>query len=605
MTREARRKTQGATLDFTKRDAELASVLKSLRPETPPMPGPSMHLRRDGLIVPDRFAKEAEPDDLIHLYATSFDILERNLGAEFVLQILDRTTLSDVARFATHWLGKILKIDADWPSVDQEFCDIYLKGDAKRRAEVLIGKDYIIVLPQALILLLKLGLFRCGREPRDSRAVGLLPAAMSAVAFGLGSGADGTAEDDGTTRLIGELIANQHFNNGVDIATQLALYEARWFSVEFADGAPLADTYRTVIGVPLEVIAAVVLSTWAHMNSTAEAFITRDLFRDLNLPPALIDQALEIISADPGQLRDAFAELEESAEGWDPTAWNFSPFERWPLMRLDGGWYVVSPKFLLNRALAWLPVLDIEYSLNRRGKTAESGTWKDRIGKTTERYVQTIVANSYAQLPGRVLREEDLRSTLQVPGKVADVAIDYGHAWVLLEISTRRLQRPAVMGDGGRTLDYEVDGLCAKARQLDDTIKRLRQFRSEPTRRSSSSSTRFYPVILLTEGYPINPLVLNRLREVLKMKNVLVGRDTSPIELMSLDELEAVESLAGRGGPTLLEILSSKADGGMRLGAVRDHMLLSLHLESERPRRVLNAVERVLDSVAELFPHDA
>ncbi len=145
--------------------------------------------------------------------------------------------------------------------------------------------------------------------------------------------------------------------------------------------------------------------------------------------------------------------------------------------------------------------------------------------------------------------------------------------------------RDSVHGGAAVRLDDEIDALCEKAKQLDATIKQIRQnaFRSVA---KGSGEVHFFPVILLTEGYPVNPITLDRLREVLSMKSILSSRDIAPVELMDLVDLEIVEAVADAGGPSLVDIIKSKHEGTMRLASVTDHVRKVMRLDPLIPQRV-------------------
>ncbi|MBM7820113.1 hypothetical protein JOE63_002590 [Cellulosimicrobium cellulans] len=523
----------------------------------------------------------------------------------WLLNTIEHTSLSDVLEFATTWTAKSGATDVRWSDVDREFAQTYLSGEYLDRALVFLAKPRRrLVVPQALMVLIKIALFSCGRQVRTPEHVRLLPAALFTVGSGLNGGKQPRRRED----LIGEFIANQHFNNSTDPATSMALYDARWHDGRFSDGQlPLAQTYAEVMGHNLNDLALVVLAIWARVNLGGSPFFRTDMFSGA-IDPQATEQVLSLLSATPEQLRQQIDEAEIApSTPWNSVPWTFSAFERFPLIQHDDSWFVVSPKFLLDRLVTWLPVFDVKAAIEAQGSASDAARFDTRFRTTTERYVQDIVARTYELLPGRVYTEVELRAELGRNHKVADIAIDYGHAWVVADVSTRRLMREAAHGGAGVTLDHEIDALCKKFEQIHSTIRRIREarFQVRPSR-GESEPARFYPVLILTEGYPVNPFVLDRLREVLAAKNILCGRDTAAPEVIDLADLEAVESLATSGGPTLIDVIRSKQNGPLRNMDMTSHIRNALGLSPTRPERVKQAQDRVFGRVvAALPPQDA
>ncbi|NMF28352.1 hypothetical protein [Cellulosimicrobium aquatile] len=537
----------------------------------------------------------------MQVYATAPDIIGLEPGVQWLMTTIDHTSLTDVLRFATPWVARGDAAGPDWKATDRAFVTSYMRDDALERAEEILGDPRRrIVVPQALLVLIKIALFRSGTAERQEAAVDQLPAALLSVASGLNGSGPGASRDD----IVGEMVANQNFNNSPDIATLLSLYQARWNDQRGLTGSKSpSHTYEDEVGLPLDDLASIVLSIWARCHSGGLPFIESDLMSQSNLDPKIVARALDLLSATPDDLRDAIDEAEISTTTpWNSVPWTFSTFERFPLISHDGGWYVVSPRFLLNRIFSWLPVFDVKSALLARGCAAEAARFENDIRQASENYVQDSIASTYEQLPGRVYTEVELRAELGSRSKVADLAIDYGHSWVVAEISTRRLLRESAEGGAGLRLEDEIEAMCRKFLQIDASIKRIRETRFRDNARNGANySVRFYPILILTEGYPVNPLILDRLHEVLRLKSILIGRDTANAEVIDLGDLEMIESLATSGGPTIIDILNSKQSGLMRLADVTSHIRSSMRLSPPRPAYVADAAHSVLASAVDRF----
>jgi hypothetical protein len=548
--------------------------------------GYPMQAIADGLVIPSSAMPPTQPLDLVQVYLTAGDVLGVEPGIAWLVDKIDQLALRDVVAFATYWIARASS-GAEHSDVDREFAKTHFTEPTRSTVLRLIAEGRRLVIPQALLVMIKIAVVRSGRLSNQKDVERLLPAIMLATLSGLGN--DDNADPGG---LVGEVIANQHFNNPGGEATRLAMYQGRWHDRDIADGAgPMADTYRLVTGLSLDALESVILTIWSHAKTNGQTFVTVDMFTRIKLPEADIQDSLDLISADASTLATMFAD-EDYFTTFNSVPWNFSPFERFPLLRIDGGWFVLNPEFLLNRLMAWPLVFDIEQRLKSTDRK-EAARQVGRFRQATERYIQETITRTYALLPGRVFDEKALRIHLGRKEKVADVAIDYGHAWVVLEISTRRLMRESVYGGGKLTIDSEIDALVAKARQIDSSIRRIRETLFRDKGDTAAPKPIFFPVLLLTEGYPVNPIILDRLRHVLKLKSILVGRDTAPIELIDTEDLEFIEAAALSGGPSIVEVLTTKPNGGMRLAGVADHMRLALGLNPPRSSRARAATDRI------------
>jgi hypothetical protein len=570
-------------------DAQIRSAIARTAAAQAGMPlGYSMQANGDGLYVPSNALLDTQPIDLVQVYLTAEDILGSDLSIEWLVDRFDRLELMDVIGFASHWLARTSS-ETPYADIDRQFAETYFSQPTRAAVMKLIAEGRRLVLPQALLMMMKIAVVRCGRLPVDQNAVQVLPVMMLATSSRLSGGPN-------PTDLIGEIVANQHFNKGGSTATRLATYQARWHDPRIADAAgPLANTYKKITGIDLGVLEMVILGIWAHTQASGSTFISLNTFAHVDLPEQEINAALEHISADADTLVSMFEES-ENITTFNSMHWNFSPFERFPLLRTPDGWCVLHVEFLLNRLTTWTLFFDIQDAL-KKTDASEAARQDLRFRQVTERYIQSIVARTYALLPGRVFNEDALRTHLGRKYKVADVAIDYGHSWVVLEISTRRLTRDSVHGGGGLTLEDEIAKLVAKARQLDSSIKRIRETAFRGSKHRFGSAPRFFPVLMLTEGYPVNPIILDRLRHVLKLENLLAGQDTAPIELIDTEDLEVIEAVALSGGPSIVDILTSKQLGGMRLAGVTDHMQRVLRLDPPRSPRAKDAAEHVFSRV--------
>jgi hypothetical protein len=195
----------------------------------------------------------------------------------------------------------------------------------------------------------------------------------------------------------------------------------------------------------------------------------------------------------------------------------------------------------------------------------------------------------------RLYKDDALRRAYGDRRKVADAAIDYGDAWVVVEVTTSRPQRGTVSGQSEKAVSDDLDKLVEKASQIESTIAAIRTDETALTGASSPGHRHFHPVLVVTDGFPVNPISLTLLRERLAARGLLQNSDTGPLEVLDLEELEMIEQVHHAGGPSLRDLLAGKeASGVMGNVGLRDYMLLSLRLQPEQGRHIKDLTDKMM-----------
>ena len=561
---------QSASLSWTVAEAAAAVPL-------------SEHVARpSGLLVPRRHAVRPGPIDLLKVYVTDQEIFESQIGIERATGWLQRISLNAALRFVTHWMCQLQSYGADQRALDASFVVTFFRGEARARAEALLDKGHYILVPQVLLVLLKIALFQSPDDRSDDENSEFLPVAMLAIAGALGTR---HGEDDRGKALEAEIIANQHFNSNHDLTNTMSLFGYRWTTPD-ETGSSLEAEYLDATGVPLRDVAVVALSLWVAVQNGASR-VRKDYFQYLNWTDERLDAALQSISAPVTAVKENIYASEE-AEEWEAVGWLFSPLERYPVLQWQEDYVVVSPHFLQERVFGWPVIFDLEQALKGAGRGADADRAISRFRSRTETYTRNVldsIASPRAGLARRVYHEASLKTAFGSGNKTADAAIDYGDAWAVLEISTRRLARPAVYARQG-AIDQEIEVLVAKCVQLDATVKQLRRNESRLTGHPPLIGKRFHPILVLTEGYAVNPLVNSRLQEVLRMKHLLSGKDTDLVEVIDLQTLELVESIGEGGGPSLVELIRAKRTSGLANAGLWDYIVVERQYSGERSSRL-------------------
>jgi hypothetical protein len=204
----------------------------------------------------------------------------------------------------------------------------------------------------------------------------------------------------------------------------------------------------------------------------------------------------------------------------------------------------------------------------------------------------------------RLFEESELRAALSPqPGlKTSDVTVDDGRRWTVFEVTSSRLTRPSVASTSAERLDEDLAKLMAKVRQLDETITSLRVRETALTGQPISSPRRRYlPVLVLTEGFPVNPVTLTLLRQRAEEAGLLRGDDVSELEVVDGVELEMLEG-AAFGEATVLDALEAKGRASLYRANMRDLLLREHHFQTRTPQRVSQLAQLAYDIALRAAP---
>jgi hypothetical protein len=237
--------------------------------------------------------------------------------------------------------------------------------------------------------------------------------------------------------------------------------------------------------------------------------------------------------------------------------------------------------------------------LNDRANRLDGGTSKNGLiwqafrnahADCIEAYAEEVLASwclsEDAGQPKRVFDEDDMTHAWGNGVAVSDIALDYGWAFVCLEINSRRFGQGAAVGAGAEEIDRELRLMIEEkaGRQLQSTVARLRADPSALTGRPGTA-TRIFPVMFVAYGFPTNPLTLEAIREKLKLDGLLQGEDVAPLELLDLDEVDLLDAVREQTGETLVQILRDKHVGGFFRTSITDHLLLEKAVNVQDSRR--------------------
>jgi hypothetical protein len=557
-----------------------------------------------GLYVPERLAAGPAPIDLVQVYITARELFGVTPPLSLALDHLSRISFEEVAQFCAHWLNELHRYGADRRAVDAAYIETHLRGSARLRALALLrDPSRALVAAQGLFVVLKLATVYCGDAVRTGVEPGAIPLILPTVLQHMGA-----REQQGSSVITGlpgslgrEIISNQIFHAQRHPAGDIRRFTRRWIElptelIENPRVMNMTEAFRDATGVDLADFVLLVLAMWG-CTTDGRLRTGTSYFDSLGWSDERLQGALALFVNDVPHLRAAARD--EALE--HNLTWAIGTFERFPVMRMqDRSLLVLDPSLLARRVFGLLPLFDVTSALTKNQEKKKRTNFENSYAYLTEAYVHEVLA---AAVPSsRLYGEAAIQMAYGTKRKNADAAVDYGDAWVVVEITTSRPQRGTVSGQSDAAVVADLDKLLAKATQLDATIASIRTDASRLTGARAYPHPRFYPVLIMAEGFPVNPISVTLLRERLAAAGVLQQPDTAQLEVLDLEELEMVESIQiSGGGPSLLDLLiGHEASGTMRNVGLREYILLVLRIQPEQ--QYSGAMDRLVQWALESSP---
>ncbi len=87
------------------------------------------------------------------------------------------------------------------------------------------------------------------------------------------------------------------------------------------------------------------------------------------------------------------------------------------------------------------------------------------------------------------------------------------------------------------------------------------------------------------------------IQERLVVKNLLQDRQVGQLEILDLDNIEAIETIMERGGASFAQILEEKATAGLRLASMDQYLAFERRLTLQRPSRLQRPLDEAQDGL--------
>lgn len=555
-------------------------------------------LTRSGLHVPITAKLGPDPIDLLKTYVTASEAFGRSMGMPHVLRWLGEADRDSVLRDVAGVLAERQAIAANWNECDRGLVQRLFRQDVATKILNLLGHDRPLVSPQGLLILAK-GALQLSPIGGSADMSMLVPAVLALQEdLGRRDGAEPNDEPERLTpggRLFREILRSQAFHSQTNEGTMMPQFDLRWRELPRAMAGErgafdLKAVFAEATGVTLDDFTALGLGLWARAVEQPGVPIPLTYFSSFNWTDERLERTLQMVARAPGELSAALTEHED-AFGYE---WSFDPLRRFPVVRLEDDCVLaLSPRLLFERVFGWLPIFDVVHGLEANGQR--------RRGKQVERFFQSIcerqAMDSLGAIAGggpakRLYGEADLQQAFGTV-RTADAVLDYGSAWVVVEISSRRLVRESVVGGSREHLEADLArGVYRKAEQLHATITQLANDESRLTGVTAVLGRRFIPLLVTTEGFPINPMTTTVIEADLAAKGLLAGTLVAPIRIIDQEDLHVIEAIVERGEAGLLDLLDGYNAGRLRGMGFKDWVSAERGLELGRPTRLEDAFHR-------------
>lgn len=534
--------------------------------------------RPDGLLVPETATRGPQAIDLIKTYVTYSEVIGIPPYPNYIVDALAAVRRYDFVLWCARLLGAYEKLTADRAKIDNNLMNAWFSDSGRERITPLLREHATLVAPQALLLLMQLALLRSPDEPAKGSRPQPWPAVILALQEGLGSDGDEAESNvftgDPHSALFRFVVASHHFGSTQNVATTVAHHQQRWKRLAEAHAADvgavdLHAAFKEATDVDKDDFTAVALAIWAHCE-THDAFpIPAAALDAINLPRPVIDAVLTIISATV----DEFGAQIESLPPDYQTEWSFDALRRFPILRLEtGDLLVLSKNLLIDRIYGWLPIFDLREGFKAAGRARDA----ERAYGWFRHLCELDALEGIEQLAGeRLYRSDAIQAAFGIDDRNADAAIEYPDAWVVVEIGTHQISRATAVATTPQGLENDLKhGIDEKAAQLDATIRELIADESRLTNRAALPRRRYVPVLVLTEGFPVNPLTTTAIKERLTRAGLFQDPRVVPLHILDQEELDMAEAIGEGDGTSLLQLLEAHERSNLSTSAFKDWLIL-------------------------------
>jgi len=573
-----------------------------------------------GLIVPTRLAGSPSSLDLMHTYLVASDVTGHTHAFAQAMEILGRFSTEFTLVWVSQQLRGWTQMSGSWQREQRRVASRVFDSTSRsgsRAIELVRSGRRSLFAPQVLLMVAKLALLYghtglAADEPSDSKVSDLLTAMLITAEHMTASEADlfkltGRSKRGRSITLDADLAANQLLHRQTYPPSLIARYHARW--------KRLPDTLRThrafvdieaefdaAVGCTIDEFTAVGIMLWGVYQEHQVPMVGRAALAMPGTPGDHVDAALKATSATPSEMLESLRDVEKVAN--QNPLYAFESFRQYPVIELGGKQYLVlSDALLLNRFFGWLRNLDVIENVrpNKRRSRVKQFFEAAAEAQAVER-LPRIAASSFGG--GVCYGEEDIQRAFGTATPNADAAVSFGRRWLVLEVSSRVASMSTRTATESASILDDIDkGIVAKARQVQSTINSLREdFQAiDETLGPASSPLRFYPVLVICDGFPINPMTKKLISQSLVAASLFAETDTASLTIVDTETLEVLESVCRAVTDPVPTLIEAFHRSGLATSSFRDWLTATYPESSRAPDDVQAEFNTAVEAVVSML----
>lgn len=598
-----RSETTGVSADDVSRDDKEARVhpVRALGRRRAASLLSGFEVAPSGLAVPRRAGIEAPSP--VRLFLTATEVLGRPIAQSVLDGALHATLAEDFIAAAAQLLFEYERHrwvdDETEVEFEERMAAQFFGGEVLARVRRLVRRGYVVLAPQVLLGVMKAALLvsppGAGRGSVPSND---LTTVMLGIAERLGAIAGDGRSTPAFEDIVVELARNQAFNRSHYVGSAPGREYRLWWQLprELGSGAlDLHAEFRAATGAELDDVFGLGMLVWSGVNTHRSVRAPRDYLDGMPIPRERLEAAMAVVVSDAAALR-ATVEGETLAAGFD---WSYNAFRRKPVLATaDGSLIVLSSGMLMERCLGGAAYWEVLDHRGGGGGDPARTALRQLHADAVEAYVGEILRSIAATAtPGvRMYTEREMRAAWGDRAKVCDYAMDFGTTWLCVEVVSGRLTSASLSSGTPEDFERDVEKLVGKkSRQLDSTVKQLRVWEAALTGTPPPAHRRYVPAVAAGHGFPVNFVTRAEIVRRIAAEGLFTGADTAPVEVLDLQELEALEALHEEGGPSPDDVLWNKQWGRLKDATVEQHVALELGLKLDRPQRVRDLTDTAFD----------
>jgi len=396
-----------------------------------------------------------------------------------------------------------------------------------------------------------------------------------------------------------EIVANGLFNAPLEYGDVLARTRLLWTSYEqrltrAKPRLPLRDLLKEATGLELDDLLVLAFGAFAYADTSVAGAVQTLELASMRLPQSTLDAFLARFSATEAELAVAL----DGTEG----QWAFLPVEDTPLLRTGATAAAVIDIRLMQRrftsALYWL-VHDHEKAIGDRHRRL----WTQVYSELVEHYAEDILTRLAPSDDGRTtfFTEEELDL---LGDSAVDCGIDFGDYVLLADVVKHQRTVPTRSLCQVDAFERDMQAtVLKKVRQLNGSARALLDKPTHPGHPTGSRPNRILPVVVQGADFPVNPVTVGYAREEAADDGLLTQPECDPLMILTLDELETLDSLVHTGRATAAEVFRGYAETGAE-DSLRNFIIETYGGSGlTRPPQMQRALNEVIGMVERAYAH--